>query len=113
MVDFFSDPATYDTALAEYRALSASADPRGAFIPPGVPVTIIRPSREKYLDHMLFFGVPVVEARKIEALRDAQVRRLLARSIAPLRVESNRATSTVHLEDPAVIVEAVRKMLGK
>ncbi len=110
MVDFFADPVTYDTALAEYRALSA---PSGAFIPPGVPVTIIRPSREKYLEHMLFFGVPVVEARKIEVLRDAQDRRLLARSIAPLRVESNRATSNVHLEDPDVIVDVVRRMLGK
>ncbi|HSV98503.1 MAG TPA: alpha/beta hydrolase [Spirochaetota bacterium] len=112
MVDFFSDPATYDTALAEYRALSAPSA-RPGFAPARVPVTIIRPSREKYLDHMLFFGVPVVEARKIEVLRDAQDGRLLSRSIAPLWVESNQATSTVHLEDPAVIVDAVRKIIGK
>ena len=113
MVDFFSDPATYDTALAEYRALFASSAVSMPVVQPRMSVTLIRPSREKYLEHMLFFGVPVVEARKIEALRDAQDRRLLARSIAPLRVESNQATSNVHLEDPAVIVDTVRNMLGR
>jgi hypothetical protein len=73
----------------------------------------MRPSREKYLEHMLFFGVPVVEARKIETLRDEADRRLLARSMAPLRLESAPATSNVPLEDPALIVEAVRRLLGR
>ena len=112
MVDFFSDPATYDTALAEYRALSAPGTVR-AFAPVRAPVTLIRPSREKYLEHMLFFGVPVAEAGKIQALRDATDRRVLARSAAPIRLESDLATNTVHLEDPAVIVDAVRKILGR
>lgn len=111
-VDFFSDPANYDAALAEYRALSAPGTVR-VFAPVRAPVTLIRPSREKYLEHMLFFGVPVAEAGKIQALRDAADRRVLARSAAPIRLESDLATNTVHLEDPAVIVDAVRKILGR
>ncbi len=112
LVDFFSNPANYDAALAEYRALSGPA--QGEY-PAAlrVPVTLIRPSRVKYLDHMLFFGVPLVEARKIEALRNEYDRRLLAGSITSISLESELATNTVHLEDPDIIVRAVRKMLGR
>ncbi|HDP79319.1 MAG TPA: alpha/beta hydrolase [Spirochaetes bacterium] len=113
VIENLSLEKTYHTALSEYgKGLRVSLEEleKGRGLP-GMPLALVTHSREAYFREMLFFGVPVDEARKIEALLEDSYR-MLAIGYAPFtKITALKSSRNMHLTEPELIVEAVRKVV--
>lgn len=113
IIENFSLGKTYEAALGESgkglkERLEGIAKPWKSY---GMPMVLVTRSQIKYYREMLFFGVPVDEARKIEAIADDSYRTLEALFPRHTRISADSSSRNIHLGEPELIVKAVRNVL--
>ncbi|TAL33463.1 MAG: alpha/beta fold hydrolase [Spirochaetes bacterium] len=115
LVEAWSQSRFYETMVSEYRKGfregSAKLAEAGPF--PKIPLVVIEHSPKLYHDDMMFWGVPVDQARKIETITRDAYDRYLKLSPRAERIVSAKSMKNIHFDEPELLVRIVDEMVQR
>lgn len=114
IIENLSLEKTYATALSEYgkELKNTLIDIRKRELIIEKPLVLVTHSQAYYFRDMLFFGVPVDEAQKIESILEASYKKIETLHRAHSRISAKHSVRNIHLKEPDVIAEAVERIIG-
>jgi pimeloyl-ACP methyl ester carboxylesterase len=115
VVEQFSRTASFDTMTAEYGAgfKKSVSEVRAMPLSLRIPIVILHHNRDAYFREMMYFGMPVDEARKIQRLWAEMYGSAMRISPSASTKEAGKTIRNIHLEEPDFIVDAVSDLVAR
>lgn len=115
LVESHSLVKAYDTALAEceQQVLQESLKALQSLEKMHLPLKIIYHSSSRMIREMMRWGVPEIEARQVERLREELTRDYLKLSDQSSWIVAQNSAQDIHLEEPHLVIEETANLIDE